>query len=66
MERVDLAYAGITRQVELLRARELSARELLEVYLDRIEQLDPQLNSFRTVMSACRSRSRTPSTSRAS
>ena len=50
MDRVDVAYAGITRQVELLHAREVSARELLEIYLDRIERLGAQLNCFRTVM----------------
>ena len=50
MDRVDLAYAGIARQAQLLRAREVSARELVEVYLERIERLDPQLNCFRIVM----------------
>lgn len=32
-----------------LRAREISSRELTQLYLDRIERLDPQLNSFITV-----------------
>ncbi len=50
MDRADLAYAGIARQVELLRAREISARELVEIYLERIELLGARLNCFRTVM----------------
>jgi amidase len=49
MDASDLAYAGLTRQAELLAAGELSSRELLDVYLDRIARLDPQLNAFRIV-----------------
>jgi amidase len=49
MDAVDLAYAGITRQAELIAAGELSARDLLEVYLERIQRLDPKLNAFRVV-----------------
>src|SRR3954469_6042073 len=50
MDRSDLAFAGVARQAELVRAGEVSARELVELYLDRIERLDPQLNAFREVM----------------
>jgi amidase len=46
----DLAYAGIARQAELIAAGELSARDLLEVYLERIERYNPQLNAFRVVL----------------
>jgi amidase len=45
----DLAFAGLARQAELVRARDVSPRELVELYLDRIERLEPQLNSFRVV-----------------
>jgi amidase len=38
------------RQAQLVRDGEVSARELVELYLDRIERLDPELNAFRTVM----------------
>lgn len=46
----DLAFAGIVRQAALLRERGVSSRELVELYLARIEQLDPTLNAFRTVL----------------
>ena len=50
MDAADLAFSGIARQAELVRAGEVSSRELVELYLDRIERLDPQLNSYRVVM----------------
>src|SRR5215208_6667074 len=50
MDRDQLAYAGVVRQAELVRSGEVSSRELVELYLERIERLDPQLNAFRTVM----------------
>jgi amidase len=46
----DLAFAGVVRQAQLVRDGEVSARELVELYLDRIERLDPELNAFRTAM----------------
>jgi amidase len=45
----DLAYAGIARQAELIRAREVSPTELVDVLLERIERIDPKLNAFRIV-----------------
>src|SRR5688500_2972193 len=50
MERDELAFAGVARQAELIRAGEVSSRELVELYLERIERLEPELNAFRTVM----------------
>ncbi len=50
VERDDLAYAGAVRQAELIRRGEVSSRELVELYLERIERLEPELNAFRTVM----------------
>jgi amidase len=50
MERDELAFAGVARQAELIRAGEVSSRELVELYLERIERLDPELNAFRKVM----------------
>ena len=44
-----IAFAGAARQAEMVRAGEVSPTELVRLYLDRIERLDPQLNSFRMV-----------------
>jgi amidase len=49
MDPTDLAFAGVARQAELMREGEVSSRELVELYLERIERLDPQLNAFRVV-----------------
>jgi amidase len=46
---IELAFAGIARQAELVRSREVSPRELVDLYLERIERLDPKLNAFRVV-----------------
>ena len=50
MERDDLAFAGAARQADMIRRGEVSSRELVELYLDRIRRLDPELNAFRTVL----------------
>ncbi len=49
MDPTDLAFAGIARQAELIAAGEISARELVQLYLGRIERYDAQLNAFRIV-----------------
>jgi amidase len=46
----DLAFAGLARQAELIRAGEVSSRELTELYLERIGRLDPLLRSYRIVL----------------
>ena len=50
MDPTDLAFAGLARQAELIRAGEVSSRELVELYLERIERIDPQLNAFVRVL----------------
>ena len=50
MDSADLAFAGAARQAELVRAGEVTSRELVELYLERIERIDPQINAFRVVM----------------
>ena len=50
MDKVDLAFAGLAKQAELIRAGDVSSRELVELYLERIDRLDPQLNAYRVVM----------------
>ncbi len=49
MDRDELAFAGVVRLTELVRAGEVSSRELTELFLGRIERLDPELNAFRSV-----------------
>jgi amidase len=49
MDRTDLAFAGIARQAELIRDGEVAARELVELYLERMARIDPQLNAIRVV-----------------
>jgi amidase len=49
MDRTDLAFAGVARQAELVRAGEVSPRELVELYLERMARIDPQLNAIRVV-----------------
>lgn len=46
----DLAFAGAAAQARMLADGELTAPELLEVYLERIAQLDSQLRCYRVVL----------------
>jgi amidase len=50
VDKLDLAFAGLARQAELIRAGDVSSRELVELYLERIDRIDPQLNAYRIVM----------------
>ncbi len=50
MDPTDLAFAGIARQAELIRDGEVSSRELAQLYLDRIEAINPSLNAFTVVL----------------
>src|SRR3954464_1630050 len=49
MDSDDLAFAGLARQTDLVRAGEVSPVELVELHLRRIERLEPRLNAFRVV-----------------
>jgi amidase len=49
-EELELAYAGPERLGELVLAREVRPRELVELFLGRISRLDPALNAFRLVL----------------
>jgi amidase len=51
MDATDLAYAGIAKQAELIAAGEVSSRELVDLYLERIARHNPRLNAFRVVFS---------------
>jgi amidase len=48
-ERRDLAFAGVAQQAKLVQGGEVSPRELVEIALERIDRLDPELNAFRIV-----------------
>lgn len=45
----DLAFAPAAEQARLVRDREVSSVELVELYLERIARLDPELNAFVTL-----------------
>jgi amidase len=50
MDRDELAFAGAARQADMVRRGEVSSRELVELYLDRIGRFDGELNAFRKVL----------------
>ncbi|QUR68497.1 amidase [Mycobacterium spongiae] len=50
MDPRDLAFVGAAAQARMLADGELTAPMLLEVYLERIEQLDSELRAYRVVL----------------
>jgi amidase len=44
----EVAFAGPAALAELVRLRQAQPRELVELFLRRIEQINPYLNAFRT------------------
>ncbi|MCV7399387.1 amidase [Mycobacterium fragae] len=50
MDPRELAFAGATEQAQMLAAGTITAPDLLEVYLERIARLDPQLRCYRVVL----------------
>jgi amidase len=50
MDLGDLAFASAAEQARLLAAGTITAPVLLDLYLERIARLDPQLRSYRTVL----------------
>lgn len=50
MNPVDLAFTPALEQARLIRSKEVSPLELVELYLKRIQQMDCQLGSYFTVM----------------
>jgi amidase len=46
----DLCFAGAAAQAQLIRHGDVSARELVDAMLERIEVLDPRLNAYRVVL----------------
>ncbi|HYV16337.1 MAG TPA: amidase [Conexibacter sp.] len=49
MDATDLAFAGIAQQADMVRDGDVAPRELVELYLQRIERIDPQLNAVKAV-----------------
>jgi amidase len=49
MDATELAFAGIARQAELIAAGEVSSRELVQLYLQRIDRYNGRLNAFRVL-----------------
>ena len=49
MNKIDLAFTPALEQAQLIKKGEISPLELVEVYLERIEKLNPQLGSYFTV-----------------
>ncbi|MFH7028423.1 MAG: amidase [Heteroscytonema crispum UTEX LB 1556] len=49
MNEIDLAFTPALELAELIRRREVSPLELVEIYLKRIQHLNPQLGSYFTV-----------------
>jgi amidase len=45
----EVAFAGLLAQAEMVRAGDVTPSELVELYLDRIERIDPELNAYRVV-----------------
>ncbi|MGQ4646757.1 amidase family protein [Lyngbya aestuarii] len=49
MDQVDLAFTTALEQARLIRTKQVSPLELVELYLERINRLDSQLSSYFTV-----------------
>jgi amidase len=49
MNVTDLAFAPALKQAALISQQEISPLELVEIYLERIQRLNPQLGSYFTV-----------------
>ncbi|MGZ6642965.1 MAG: amidase [Solirubrobacteraceae bacterium] len=50
MDATDLCFAGAAEQARLIAAGDISARELVDATLARIEALQPRLNAFSVVL----------------
>ena len=46
---MELAFVSAVEQARLVRTREVSSTELVQLYLERIARLDPELNAYVTV-----------------
>ena len=46
----EVAFAGAAGIADLVRDKEISPSELVEIYLERISRIDPKLNAYRVVL----------------
>lgn len=51
MDPIELAFAGAAEHARLLAAGTITSPALIELYLDRISRIDPQLRAYRVVLS---------------
>ncbi|MDF2825708.1 MAG: amidase [Mycobacterium sp.] len=49
MDNIELAFAGAAEQARMLASGAVTAPALVELYLERIDRLDPELRAFRVV-----------------
>ena len=49
MTQIDLVALDATAQAEMVRSRVISARQLVEATLQRIDEIEPMVNAFRVV-----------------
>jgi amidase len=49
MDNIELAFAGAAEQARMLAGGNLTAPALTELYLERIDRLDPELRAYRVV-----------------
>src|SRR5215210_3386110 len=45
----DLAFAGLAAHADAIQSGELSSAELTDLFLDRIERIEPRINAYRVV-----------------
>jgi Asp-tRNA(Asn)/Glu-tRNA(Gln) amidotransferase A subunit family amidase len=44
----DVAFAGIARLTDMVRAGDIAPTDLVELFLDQIDRLDSELNAYAT------------------
>lgn len=49
MDATDIAYAGAAEQARMIASGEITAREVVEATLSRIDRVDPAVNAYRVV-----------------
>lgn len=50
MNKEDIAFLSVAEQANLIEKKEITPTEVVEAYLKRIEEVDPKLNSYITVL----------------